>query len=254
MAEITGPFTPSPKFPERSNQTTPRGPPVLPVFQRHQSPPSPFLKTDAKAPINDNNRILVYFFPIAYVLSYLLFLAKLMSVVNKEVNWILIWDLGIFLFSSMILTLVNWLLIKLPNVFPQKYLFLVIDVPIIVVDMLLFYTFNAYKNSYQFCQMFAYGNITLMVSATLSCNKDRLMVLMLLFESYSLDYFFWQLSDADLYIEKGLWMLAVFIIGIILQPISYPDAKLAVKFLLVLVPQKYRPAAIANDTTDICSD
>ncbi|KAL2473566.1 Uncharacterized protein Fot_49302 [Forsythia ovata] len=159
MAEITSPFT-SPEFPERSNQTTPRGPPVLPVFQRHQSPPSPVLKTDAKAPINNNNRIL----------------------------------------------------------------------------------------------MFAYGNITLMVSATLSSNKDRLMVLMLLFESYSLDYFFWQLSDSDLYIEKGLWMLAVFIIGIILQPISYPDAKLAVKFLLVLVPQKYRPAAIANDTTDICSD
>ncbi|KAL2473941.1 uncharacterized protein Fot_49677 [Forsythia ovata] len=173
-----------------------------PLIQKRNAPP-PVLPHALLRHTND--RIVFYFLPIAYVLFYLLFLTKLTSVVNKKVKWILIWDLGIFLFFSMILTFINWVLLKLPNVVSKNCGFAILALPIYVVNAILFET---NKNSNQFYQIFAYG--------------------------------------ADLHITKGLWMLAVFIIGIWVYVFPRRDAKLEVNFLLALVPQKYCPP-IADD-------
>ncbi|KAL2473967.1 uncharacterized protein Fot_49703 [Forsythia ovata] len=212
-----------------------------PLIQKRNAPP-PVLPHALLRHTND--RIVFYFLPIAYVLFYLLFLTKLTSVVNKKVKWILIWDLGIFLFSSMILTFINWVLLKLPNVVSKNCGFAILALPIYVVNAILFET---NKNSNQFYQIFAYGGITLMLCAKLSSNSDSLFLLrglILQFEWHSISYFVD--SEADLHIAKGLWMLAVFIVGIWVYVFPRRDAKLGVKFLLALVPQKYCPP-IADD-------
>ncbi|XP_022854369.1 uncharacterized protein LOC111375731 [Olea europaea var. sylvestris] len=185
--------------------------------------------------IQKSERILFYFLPISHVLFCLLFLTKLTSVVNR----ICIWDLGIFLFFSMILTLINWVLIKLPNVVSENVGFVILGLPIVVVNTIVF---KMVRNSEQFYQIFAYGGLILMLSARLSSDNDSLFILRSLvfqYESFSITYFLD--SKDDLHITKGLWMFAVFIIGLCVHVFPHHDAKLAVKFLLLLVPQKFCP-------------
>ncbi|CAI9773367.1 unnamed protein product [Fraxinus pennsylvanica] len=185
--------------------------------------------------IQKSDGMLCYFLPISYVLFYLRFLTKLASVVN----WIFIWDLGIFLFSSMILTLINWVLIKLPNVVSKNVGFIIVTLPIVVVSTIMM---EMIRNSEQFYQIFAYGGVILMLSARLSSDSDSFFILRALvfqYESCSIIYFLD--SKDDLHITKGLWMFAVFIIGLCVHVFPHHDAKLAVRFLLPLLPQKFCP-------------